>query len=387
MSPLHEKLDQVEWGEFRIGDLFIKKTIKGVPKSEENLRPNNHGYHMFGQNIKYQYQRKIKLDPKYLQEIDSNYPILAYTSSVGEIWLIKESFYRSGDNGAFQGLFPKNHKFNFKELKFIESIIKKQFDFFGYNTGMSNIMELIILLPTKNGEIDFDFMERFINDVEYEYISDLESDHKQELHAYLSVTGFADYALTEEEQRVLEEFESGKVEFGEFGIGGLFDILSYKKRFDANKVQIQEEWEYPYVVRTALNNGIRGFIDEDVEFLNDGNTISFGQDTATMFYQEKPYFTGDKIKIVKSKSDKFNKQNAQFFIATMTKAFSSFARWSSSFSVKIIEDQKISLPIFNNQPNYDLMQTLISAVQKLVIRDVVAYAEKKIAVTKVVVGR
>ena len=48
------------------------------------------------------------------------------------------------------------------------------------------------------------------------------------------------------------------------------------------------------------NNGQKGFINEDESFLNDGNTISFGQDTATMYYQEFPYFTGDKIKIVKS---------------------------------------------------------------------------------------
>ena len=47
------------------------------------------------------------------------------------------------------------------------------------------------------------------------------------------------------------------------------------------------------------NNGQKGFINEDESFLNDGNTISFGQDTATMYYQEFPYFTGDKIKIVK----------------------------------------------------------------------------------------
>ena len=93
------------------------------------------------------------------------------------------------------------------------------------------------------------------------------------------------------------------VEWGEFRIGDLFDIQTSKKRFDANKVTILESEKYPYVVRTAMNNGIRGYIDEDEQFLNEGNTISFGQDTATMFYQEKPYFTGDKIKVVKAKNN------------------------------------------------------------------------------------
>ena len=35
------------------------------------------------------------------------------------------------------------------------------------------------------------------------------------------------------------------------------------------------------------------------------------------------------------------------------------------------------------QPNYKLMETLISAIQKLVIKDVVLYANKKVDATKV----
>ncbi len=115
-------------------------------------------------------------------------------------------------------------------------------------------------------------------------------------------------------------------------------------------------------MRSSLNNGVRGYINEDEQFLNDGNTISFGQDTATMFYQEKSYFTGDKIKIVKSKNNKLNKLNAQFFIAIMTKSFSTFSWGGSSFNVKIIGDQLMKLPTQNQQPNYAIMETFISAI-------------------------
>lgn len=96
-----------------------------------------------------------------------------------------------------------------------------------------------------------------------------------------------------------------------------------------------------------------------------------------MFYQAKPYFTGDKIKIVKSKSNKFNKLNAQFFITTMINSFSSFGWGSSSFNVKIIENQNISFPAKNNEPDYALMETFISAISKLVIKGVVEYVEGK----------
>lgn len=168
-----------------------------------------------------------------------------------------------------------------------------------------------------------------------------------------------------------------KFDWDTFKIEDLFEVNSYKKRFDANKVDVLKCGKYPYVVRMDSNNGQKGFINEDVQFLNEGNTISFGQDTATIFYQEMPYFTGDKIKILKPKENRFHKRNAQFFISTMAKAFSNFSWGSSSFSVKIINNQKISLPIKNNKPDYETMETIISAIRKLAIKDVVLYIQKK----------
>ena len=156
-------------------------------------------------------------------------------------------------------------------------------------------------------------------------------------------------------------------------MGDLFEVNTYKKRFDANKVIIADNGN-PYVVRTSLNNGIRGFINEDEQYLNDGNTISFGQDTATMFYQEKPYFTGDKIKILKAKDRKFNKNNAQFFIITMNKTFSSFSWGSSSFSVKIIENQKSTLPISKNgKIDFEFMESFIAELEAQRIAELEAY--------------
>jgi hypothetical protein len=43
--------------------------------------------------------------------------------------------------------------------------------------------------------------------------------------------------------------------------------------------------------------------------------------------------------------------------------------------------------IFISQPDYELMQTLISAVQKLVIKGVVEYSERKVDVTKEIIKK
>lgn len=143
----------------------------------------------------------------------------------------------------------------------------------------------------------------------------------------------------------------------------LFSILPYKKKFDANKIKMSTHG-YPYVVRTSVNNGQRGYIEEDPRYLNDGNTISFGQDTATMFYQEKPYFTGDKIKILKPTSNQFDKYNAQFIIAALNKAFSSFGWGSARFSVDVLNEQKVNLPITDDgEVDYASMSTYIKTYE------------------------
>lgn len=167
----------------------------------------------------------------------------------------------------------------------------------------------------------------------------------------------------------------------ELKVSDIFNVCSSKKRFDANKVKILTKG-YPYVVRTSNNNGIKGYLNEDINYLNEGNTISFGQDTATMFYQENPYFTGDKIKILKSKFKNFNKYSSQYFIGAMSKSFSSFSWGSSSFSEKVINEQKIFVKIKDNRIDFEYMETLILAIQKLVIRDVVLFADRKIYATK-----
>ena len=154
----------------------------------------------------------------------------------------------------------------------------------------------------------------------------------------------------------------------------MFDVLSYKQRFDANKVSLVKVGGHPYIVRQSSDNGQKGFIDEDEVYLNNGNTISFGQDTATMYYQEKTYFTGDKIKILKPKLERFSKDNAQFFLATMRRSFSNFTWGTSSFSVDVIQNQMITLPLTSTgEINFDFMESFIRELEEERIRELSAY--------------
>lgn len=153
------------WSEFCLKDLFNKKTMKGFPKKAESYEDNPDGYHVFGQSIQYQYSRKVILDKKYLHIVNTDYPILAYASSVGEIGMIDENFYRSGDNGAFQGLFPKTQMNKFQIL-FLLSILKQEFKKFRYDTSMTDTMMIKFKLPvTTSGDPDLQYMENYMKKV------------------------------------------------------------------------------------------------------------------------------------------------------------------------------------------------------------------------------
>lgn len=141
----------------------------------------------------------------------------------------------------------------------------------------------------------------------------------------------------------------------------LFYINTPKKKFNANTLKF--DGKYPYVARGEKNNGIRGYIDEDVAYLNEANTISFGQDTATMFYQPKAYFTGDKIKIFSPKNFILNQYIANFLITILKRAFSNFSWGSSSYEVSVLKNIDIKLPKINDKIAFDFMESFIKELE------------------------
>lgn len=178
-----------------------------------------------------------------------------------------------------------------------------------------------------------------------------------------------------ERPRFSRELPKAWADFKIGGENGLFKIESSRKKFNANTIKLGEIG-YPYVVRTSLNNGIRGLLNEDKKYLNNANTISFGQDTATIFYQEQPYFTGDKIKVLTFKPRVLNASIANYLIATMRKVFSAFSWGQNSFNENVLADTKIKLPITpNGDIDFEFMEKYIRELEAERIRELEAYLE------------
>ncbi|MGL2659198.1 restriction endonuclease subunit S [Helicobacter pylori] len=397
IGPLNSQLNAIKWGEFKLGDLFEasngdfdiqKRHINHKGEFVITAGLNNNG--VLGQS-----DIKAKVFESHTITID----------------MFGCAFYRSFPykmvtHARVFSLKPKfeiNHKIGLFLSTLFFGYPKK----FGYENMCSwakikNDKVILPLKPTAKTQtldgIDFDFMEKFIAELEQCRLAELEQCRLAELEAYLKAAGLENTTLSSDEENALNVFNNsmgGNTPCGltwqSFRLGDLFEVLSYKKRFDANKVNIyasKTKDTYPYVVRTSLNNGIRGYLKENTNFLNVGNTISFGQDTATMFYQEKPYFTGDKIKILRCKNPNFNKINALFFITSLTKAFRNFSWGSASFSVSIIENQNISLPTNQHgKIDFHFMRTLINALMKQTIQGVAQYCDAKIQAVKEVISQ
>lgn len=319
----------------------------------------------------------LSLEESVLNNVDGKPTILIHSNNQNVVYL-ETPFYLKDGHGATSVLQSDflNEKVALYLMTSIKKVITKKFS---YNEKATKIAlkNTYIQLPVNDKEeVDYKYMEH--------YISELEEERMGELDAYLKATGMNDYVLSSKETYALNRFANLDVEYQMFKIGGengLFSVDTTKKKFNANSVKFGGK--YPYVARSSNNNGIRGYIDQDIAFLNDADTISFGQDTATIFFQEKPYFTGDKIKVMSYKQRKLTPELACYLMTIMKKAFSHFSWGQTSFDENILNNVEIPMPIFApNKIDYDYIEALIRAQSKLLIKDVVEWKDKVIATTK-----
>lgn len=91
----------------------------------------------------------------------------------------------------------------------------------GINSSKESILETKFLLPIDHqNQINFDFIEKFIKELESAHLADLEATHLAELEAYLIATGFTqnnfNYKQDTHKEREREResrFSSGNREF------------------------------------------------------------------------------------------------------------------------------------------------------------------------------
>ena len=237
-----------------------------------------------------------------------------------------------------------------------------------------------ISLPVKKDrEIDFAFMEDFI--------SQLEACRLSQLEAYLLVTGLKNYTLTPAEEQALTDFQNGNIKWGEFKVVDLFDVRNTRNILSRDI--IENSGDIPYLSASRENNAVSSYISYNKEFLDKGNCIFIGGKTFVVTYQENDFYSNDSHNLSLHLKDGKNitKLNHLFMVSCIYKSLSSKYSWGNSISNKKIQTDFVIFPITNNIPDYPMMETLISAVQKLVIKDVVEYADRKIEATREIIHK
>lgn len=169
----------------------------------------------------------------------------------------------------------------------------------------------------------------------------------------------------------------GVFDYQSFTFDSLFNNIKQGRRL---KKDDQILGEIPFVMAGTTNTGIVNYISNPVaSFPKNSITVDIFGNT---FYRSFEYGAGDDTGVYWNNKKKYSKESMLFLSASMEKSiagkfdFGTKLRSSQSLNFKVI------LPSQNNQPNYKLMETLISAIQKLVIKDVVLYGNKKLETTK-----
>ena len=287
--------------------------------------------------------------------------------------------------GQFVRKITPKIKINKKSVVFFSTLLNKQKERL-LSILVRNVDNVFrntkISLPVKKDrEIDFAFMEGFISQLEACRLSQLEACRLSQLEAYLLVTGLKNYTLTPAEEQALTDFQNGKVKWGEFNLENLYGKSTRGKRLkSADRIN----GDLPFVTAGEAETGVSAFIGNDVEIFAANTT------TIDMFgsakYRNYEYGGDDHIAVVHT--EKINKYAAIFVTTAIHKSsYTGKFSYSRNFYAKDADELNIYLPTTNNIPDYSMMEILISAVQKLVIKDVVEYADRKIEATKKIINK
>ena len=233
----------------------------------------------------------------------------------------------------------------------------------------------VVKLPMKNGNIDFDFIDGFIAELEAERIAELE--------AYLTAAGLKDYELTPQEQKAINNYQN--IKFIDFKVTDIFTVKNTGNILSRDI--IENSGNTPYLCASRENNSVSSYISYNSEYLENGNCIFIGGKTFVVTYQEYDFYSNDSHNLILYLNDENNRDKlTQLYLATcINKSLGHKYSWGDSISNKKIQNDRVALPVNNNQPDLSLMATLISAIQKLVIKDVVLFSERKITAYKQVV--
>lgn len=327
-------LNTTKWKEFVLGRLFVIKKGKRLTSAEQEDGGNN-----------------------YIGAIDSNNGIanhisqapihkgntisLSYNGSVGEAFYQKDPYWATDDVNV---LYSKYEKFNEQIGLFIATVLRQEKYKFSYGRKwtLDNMNITIIKLPAQrndDGTIYLDTSKKYSDDG---YVPDwewMENYIKSLHHKPLTTKNKTDDVLL---------FNMN--EWQEFRFRNLISSINKSKALNKDDLieTNNKKHSIRYITRTGENNGCELLVDistVDKTYIQDKNAISIGDTTATCFYQDEDFITGDHMVIVRA--EWLNKPLGLYVTSILNKEQYKYS-YGRAFLMDRIKDTIIKLPIVRN---------------------------------------
>lgn len=366
-ASLNEKLRAVKWGEFKYKEVF-NRIEQGRRLKKDDQIDGTIPFVMSGTT-----------NAGVVNYISN--PVASFPKNAITIDIFGNTFYRNyafgaGDDTGVYWNDATAYSSN-AMLFFAVAMQKSMMGRFSYGKKLrsSQSEDFTMHLPvTDDGAIDFDFMESFIAELGAERVAELEAERVAELSAYLTVSGLDNYELSSDEENALKNYQSLK--WDTYNLEKLFGKSTRGKRLKGDD---RIAGTLPFVTAGEASEGISAYISNEVEVFEKNTT------TIDMFgsakYRNYKYGADDHVAVVHTEAVPMK---AAIFVtsACHKAAHTGKFDYGHNFYAKDADALDIQLPTKDGKPDYDTMTALISAVQKLVIKDVVLYADRKIEGTR-----
>ena len=113
-----------------------------------------------------------------------------------------------------------------------------------------------------------------------------------------------------------------------------------------------------YITRTDTNNGCKEFVQNgNFTQIEEGNAITIGDTTSTIYYQNEQFICGDHIVVLRAPF--LNEIRGIFIVALLNKERFRY-NYGRSFKMDIIKKTRILLPsIDNDVPDWDIVESIM----------------------------
>ena len=350
------------WSSFRIKDLFDVYTGANVSKNlltfgnlpRITATDANNGVDWFTETIH-----------------DKGFRIYANRVSISFLGSCFYQPYAASYDMKIHCISIKGREWNTYTALFVANQCKSFCEHINYGNQLSSsdLPKQRLLLPvTDNGTPDWQFMEDYMKQTEQQILKPT----LDKLCKRLIIN------------EIMRGGKNLHPNWKEFVLGEEFSIESTSSSID--KIKLQEgKGQFPYITRSDNDNGIDHFVPKQDYSTDEGNVITIGLDTQTVFYQPTTFYTGQNIQVVRHKQ--LDKYNALFIRTALQRVLSRFSWGGYGATLTRLRKSRIFLPATDDgKPDFAFMSSFMLQVEQDIIQTTLPILQAKLKTSNTATG-